>query len=456
LLQSLKKNQTSLSNNSNIILEDTSKKVRELLMDGYPRGRKEITGITTGSFSPVMQQEWFEARGVELSTERDGSVVAIHPEMAIASLENHETMGVINVCTGAKVTQIEQTTCTDDDDNNNNKLLLTIRDASNDCNIRYEYYDCVVLATGCSFQGHQLAKSLGHSIVSPIRSMFGFPSSSQNKHQLLEGLTPGSHVTAPFCRVSFKTKVPGQKRPRVFKEEGPVDFGVTEKNSKGFVAGKAPLKLSSFAANELKNANYKGSIYIHFCPEIGLGQVEEIYTLLWKYRQDHPKELLTQKCPLEYREVDYDNYDFETDFFAVSVTECVPPEVWNNLCQMACGGVAITSNTKWGNLSPKKVRALADYIVGCPFEFQGRHDSSSSASAAFVNAGGVRLGELDMTKLSSKVCDGLFCCGQVLDTDGSSIGYNRMADWVTGYTAGVSAANYVMSSRSSEEDAPCC
>jgi hypothetical protein len=85
---------------------------------------------------------------------------------------------------------------------------LEIRDAFNDCTIRYEYYDCVVLATGRSFQGHQLAKSLGHFlIVSPIRSMFGCPSNSKNEQQLLlEGLTPGSHVTAPFGQVSFKTK----------------------------------------------------------------------------------------------------------------------------------------------------------------------------------------------------------------------------------------------------------
>ena len=64
-------------------------------------------------------------------------------------------------------------------------------------------------------------------------------------------------------------------------------------------------------------------------------------------------------------------------------------------------------------------KSLADYVVGCPFEFDGIYDLAPS----FANTGGFKLGELDMGKLSSKTSNVLFCCGQLLDTDGSTIGY---------------------------------
>ena len=62
----------------------------------------------------------------------------------------------------------------------------------------------------------------------------------------------------------------------------------------------------------------------------------------------------------------------------------------------------------------------------------------------FVNAGGIDLKEINMTTMQSRTTQSLFCCGQVLNVDGTSIGYTRMLDWVTGYTAGVNAAKCIM------------
>ena len=101
------------------------------------------------------------------------------------------------------------------------------------------------------------------------------------------------------------------------------------------------------------------------------------------------------------------------------------------------------------------MRSLADTIVACPFEFNGRLAPQTAGAAAFgdedtenhyfVNAGGVSLKELEMTKLSSKVItDGVFVCGHLLNTDGSLISYNRMIDWVSGYTAGLHAADHII------------
>jgi len=37
---------------------------------------------------------------------------------------------------------------------------------------------------------------------------------------------------------------------------------------------------------------------------------------------------------------------------------------------------------------------------------------------------------------------GLFACGEILDIDGITGGYNFQAAWTTGYLAGMSAANH--------------
>ena len=199
--------------------------------------------------------------------------------------------------------------------------------------------------------------------------------------------------------------------------------------------------LSSMAAEEFKQVDYKGTLWIQFCPEIE--QVEHVYDRLWQYRQEHPKDLLFSKCPLEYRKIDYGNYDWETESFRVIVSDCLPPALWPGLCMWALRMDATQLSQKpiqWANLSPKKVRALADALVGCPVTFDGRSNSIDY----FANTGGISLSQVDTNQfLESRLVPGLFLCGQVLDGHGSTAGYSRMRDWLTGRIAGTAAAKSV-------------
>ncbi len=60
---------------------------------------------------------------------------------------------------------------------------------------------------------------------------------------------------------------------------------------------------------------------------------------------------------------------------------------------------------------------------------------------AEVTAGGVRLMEVDSRTMASKVADGLYIAGEVLDVDGWIGGYNFQAAFSTGRAAGIAAAN---------------
>jgi predicted flavoprotein YhiN len=55
---------------------------------------------------------------------------------------------------------------------------------------------------------------------------------------------------------------------------------------------------------------------------------------------------------------------------------------------------------------------------------------------AEVTAGGVPLAELRLEAMESRVCPGLFLCGEICDVDGRIGGFNFQWAWASGYVAG--------------------
>jgi predicted flavoprotein YhiN len=63
-------------------------------------------------------------------------------------------------------------------------------------------------------------------------------------------------------------------------------------------------------------------------------------------------------------------------------------------------------------------------------------------AAAMVTAGGVSLKEIDPHTMDSRLVGGLYFCGEVLDLDADTGGYNLQAAFSTGYVAGEEAAAF--------------
>ena len=59
---------------------------------------------------------------------------------------------------------------------------------------------------------------------------------------------------------------------------------------------------------------------------------------------------------------------------------------------------------------------------------------------AIITAGGVSVKEVDPRTMASKIVSGLFFCGEVIDVDGRTGGYNLQAAFSTGWVAGEAAA----------------
>ena len=64
---------------------------------------------------------------------------------------------------------------------------------------------------------------------------------------------------------------------------------------------------------------------------------------------------------------------------------------------------------------------------------------------AVVTAGGVSLKEIVPKTMASRLREGLYFCGEVLDLDGDTGGYNLQIAFSTGALAGTSAAKYLLS-----------
>lgn len=63
-------------------------------------------------------------------------------------------------------------------------------------------------------------------------------------------------------------------------------------------------------------------------------------------------------------------------------------------------------------------------------------------TAAMITAGGVSLKEIDPRTMASLLVGGLFFCGEVMDLDADTGGYNLQAAFSTGYIAGEQAASH--------------
>ncbi len=91
-----------------------------------------------------------------------------------------------------------------------------------------------------------------------------------------------------------------------------------------------------------------------------------------------------------------------------------------------------------GQLPGESIRSILKDMKGFSFTVNG----TQSLEKAFVTGGGVSVKEISPKEMASKLMNGLYFCGEILDIHGYTGGYNITAALVTGRIAGTSAARY--------------
>jgi hypothetical protein len=97
--------------------------------------------------------------------------------------------------------------------------------------------------------------------------------------------------------------------------------------------------------------------------------------------------------------------------------------------------VGIEVGTRFGALTREARQAFVTTI--CVLRLPITDDRGYTY--AEVTAGGVPLSEIRLETMESRVCPGLYLCGEICDVDGRIGGYNFQWAWASGYVVGVSA-----------------
>jgi hypothetical protein len=357
------------------VIHDPTMAVEDVV-ERYPRGRREIRGPFTALFGPDDMRRWFEAEGVELKTEADGRVFPVTDDARTVAeaLRNAAEEAGVAFRGGAAAT--------------------TIRVADAGFTITTdEVFEAraVVLATGSAPGGYALAEALGHAPVRPCPSLFSFRVASD----VLEGL---AGLSVPDARIQVK----GAKKAR---GPPPPTRGPLLVTHRG-VSGPAALRLSAFAARELQECDYQGTLVVDLLPD------EAVRSALDAHKKQHAGATVAG---------------------AQRPFAQIPKRLWARLV----GHAAVRDGCKWGDASTKELDALATACSALELPFAGKDTNKEE----FVTAGGIKLKELNFKTYESKLVPGLHFAGELVDVDGVTGGFNFMHCWCSGFAAGTHAAD---------------
>lgn len=119
-----------------------------------------------------------------------------------------------------------------------------------------------------------------------------------------------------------------------------------------------------------------------------------------------------------------------------SVLRALTGRLPERLARCLCAEAGVEAASPGHALSREQRRALVRAVLATPLPVTG----TRGWNQAEATAGGVPLSEMQLKTMESRVCPGLYLCGEMLDVDGRIGGYNFQWAWASGFVAGSSAA----------------
>ncbi|MBS1637854.1 MAG: NAD(P)/FAD-dependent oxidoreductase [Bacteroidetes bacterium] len=240
--------------------------------------------------------------------------------------------------------------------------------------------DAIICCIGGHAQSkhYDFIKKTGHTLSEPVPSLFTFNLPGDPVCELM-GLSVKS-ATVKILSTSYKFT-----GPLLITHWG--------------MSGPAVLKLSAFAAIDLYNCRYDAGISVNWTGEL---KETDVKTILEK--QQGSKAMIIN-TPL-----------FE-----------IPRRLWEYLVSKA----GIASQKSWMELGKKENNKLVEFLINDIYHMQGK----TTFKEEFVTSGGVKLNEIDFKTMQSKKIPGLYFCGEVLNIDGITGGFNFQNAWSTAWIA---------------------
>jgi len=338
------------------------------LITYYPRGGNELRGAFT-RFQPKDTVEWFESRNVKLKVESDGRMFPVTDDsntIANCLRESAKNAGV-KVKTGINLLDVEK---------NKNGFKLEVRSEGK---LFYLQAKKLLLATGSDSKTREIAKSLGHTIISPVPSLFTF----NIKDKRIDGLA-GVSVE----NVKLKMDTVTTQGALLITHWG--------------LSGPAVLRCSAWGARILFDKKYTSPLFINWLADYTFESALEVLQRNKDWQENAKKKVSSQPAFSQ-----------------------IPLRLWKQLTNFI-------EEKNWGDLSKAEIRKLAQELTAGEFMIQGK----GIFKEEFVTCGGVKLSEVDFKTMQSKIVNNLFFAGEVLDIDGITGGFNFQSSWTTGWLAG--------------------
>jgi predicted Rossmann fold flavoprotein len=105
------------------------------------------------------------------------------------------------------------------------------------------------------------------------------------------------------------------------------------------------------------------------------------------------------------------------------------------LARALCEAAGIEPSAPCDQLSRAARKALVETVTALRLPISG----DRGFTYAEVTAGGIPLSDVRLETLESRLCPGLYVCGEICDVDGRIGGYNFQWAWSSGYVVGMSA-----------------
>ena len=354
------------------------------LVTYYPRGAAELRGAFT-RFQPADTVNWFEERRVKLKTESDGRMFPVTDSsetIANCLRESARGAGII-VRTGMGLRGAEKTS--------NGGFRLTVpqarvddrRQGRNEAEIIHLHTRKLLIATGSDVRTRTIVKSLGHTIEEPVPSLFTF----NIKDKRIKGLA-GISVESVTLRLDSIV----QSGPLLITHWG--------------LSGPAVLRVSAWGARILYEKNYRAPLIVNW---LGNYTFDQAFEVLQRHKDWHGNA--RKKVTIE-----------------PAFTQ-LPLRLWKQLTQFI-------GEKNWADVSKAELRNLGIELTAGEFRIEGKGQFKEE----FVTCGGVQRNEVDFKTMQSRLVEGLFFAGEVLDIDGLTGGFNFQSAWTTGWLAGSTLA----------------
>lgn len=245
---------------------------------------------------------------------------------------------------------------------------------------------CSYPATGSTGDGYEMARALGHTVVSPVPSLVPLEA-EEDFCGKMQGLA--------LKNVSLRVK--NQKGKVVYQEQGELLF--THFGLSGPLVLSASAHMRDFA--------------------------REQYTCVIDLKPALEEQKLDARLVRELSE--QANRDFQNVLGSLVPRLMVPTVI-------ALTG--IPGDRKAHDMTKGERRRLLEVLKGLVIHIRGPRP----VAEAIITSGGVKVGEIDPKTMGSKKVPGLFFAGELIDVDAYTGGFNLQIAWATGRAAGESAA----------------